>query len=266
MKHYRQECSFEEMKPTTILITGASRGIGAALAHQYAETGVTLGLVARTEEGLAGIADQCREKGAEVEIGIVDISDIEAIQTWILQFDDMHSVDLLIANAGVMGRCGPGRQLETIEQAQWQFRINLEGTVNTVSATAPMMQERRSGQIAVLSSLAGHQPLADSPAYSASKAGLMAWSEAVAEFLAPDNIDVSVICPGYINTDMGRQFLKWSPFEISAEKAAYKIRNGLARKRSFISFPLPLLWSVRFGKLFPWWIKRLITRFFRFRD
>lgn len=247
-----------------IIITGASRGIGAALARQYAAPGVVLGLVARSREALEAIAGECRQRGAEVVTGALDICDDAALQEWINAFDAAHSVDLLIANAGVMGRAGPGQRLESLEGARQQFRINLEGTVSTATAMAALMQQRKAGHIAIISSLAGHQPLPDSPAYSASKAGLTAWAEALAEFLAPDKIMVSVICPGFIDTEMGQQFPKWAPFEISAEKAARKIRAGLARRRSFISFPQPLLWSARFGRLFPWRIKRLITRFFRY--
>lgn len=126
------------------------------------------------------------------------------------------------------------------------------------------MQKRRSGRVALISSLAGMQPISDGPAYGASKAGIIAYGEAMRDYLHEWDVFVSVICPGYIRTPMADQFKSWRPFEYSAEDAAKMIMKAIARKKAFFPFPWQLALSIRIGKLLPWKLRRLANQRFNY--
>lgn len=222
----------------TLLITGASSGIGASLARFYARPGTVLYLLGRDGERLEAIASLCREQGATVETASIDVRDRDSMARYIEEADARTPLGLVIANAGVSA--GPGLSGETTEQTMRLFEINIGGVLNTVLPLLPRMQERKSGQIAIMSSLAGLRGLPSAPAYSASKNAVRAWGEALRGSLAADNIRVSVICPGYIKTPLtdGNPFPM--PFLMDADKAARIIVSGLAKNRARIAFPLRL--------------------------
>jgi NAD(P)-dependent dehydrogenase (short-subunit alcohol dehydrogenase family) len=154
--------------------------------------------------------------------------------------------------------------METIDDALWQIRTNLEGAVITVGAALPGMRRRRCGQIALICSLAGLQSLADAPGYSASKAGLVAYGEALREYLAPEGISVSIVCPGYIETAQTACHVGALPMQISPARAAAIIRRRVDRRRSFVAFPLPLHLLVRLGRLVDWRTRAFFGRSLRF--
>ena len=172
----------------SVVITGASAGLGRALALQYAIPERSLGLLGRDKERLGEVADACRACGAEVTIGAFDLLEAKATSTWMRAFDAAHPIDLLIVNAGVFTGHGADRAMETDDEIMAMLRINLESATTTIAAALPMLRVRRSGRIAIVGSLAALQPLADAPAYSASKAGLMSYGEALREWLIPDGV------------------------------------------------------------------------------
>jgi NAD(P)-dependent dehydrogenase (short-subunit alcohol dehydrogenase family) len=210
------------------------------------------------------VATRCRENGARAAVGSLDVTDQEALEQWIGDFDAEHPIDLLIVNAGAFTGNGPDGALETAGEIAWMLRTNLEGAVLTIAAALPMMRARRSGRIAIVGSLAALQPLADAPAYSASKAGLMSYGEALREWLLPDNIAVSLIYPGHIRTAQVARHVGALPLIVSAEMAALTIKRGLDRGRSFIAFPRRLLWLIRAGRLVPWPLRAQLGRAMRF--
>ena len=252
------------LMPNNIVITGASTGLGAALACAYAASGRHLGLVGRDKSRLKDIARQCEHKGAQVTIGVLDICDGDTLVTWMSTFDDTAPIDLVIANAGVFTGHGSDGSLESIEEIAWQSRTNLEGAIRTVNAALPAMRARQRGHLALIGSLAALQPLADAPGYSASKAGLMSYGEALREFLIPDNVAVSLVYPGHIETAQVKDHVGALPLMVTAEKAAQIIKAGLDRRRSFIAFPRRLLWLIRAGRVLPWRLRALLGRDFRF--
>jgi short-subunit dehydrogenase len=248
----------------TVVITGASAGLGEALALLYAGTDCTLGLIGRNYGRLEAVAARCRAKGARAVVGSLDVTDRAAVGSWITGFDAEHPIDLLIVNAGVFAGNGPDGAAETADEIGWMLRTNLEGAAFTIAAALPMLRARRSGRIAIVGSLAALQPLADAPAYSASKAGVMSYGEALREWLLADNVAVSLIYPGHIATAQVARHVGALPLMVSAETAALKIKRGLDRGRSYIAFPLPLLWLIRAGRLLPWRLRARLGRGMRF--
>ncbi|MEK6747344.1 MAG: SDR family NAD(P)-dependent oxidoreductase [Pseudomonadota bacterium] len=228
-----------------ILITGASSGLGAALALGYAKAGRVLYLQGRNSDKLDEIAGKCRNLGADVYTQVGDVTDASAMQNWIENSDMQTPLDLVIANAGISA--GMGKNGENSEQVRRIFATNIDGVINTVQPVIPLMLKRGKGQIAIMSSLAGIRALPSSPAYSASKACVRYYGESLRGALAFSGVSVSVICPGYITTPMTAVNNFPMPFIMSAEKAAQRIIMGLEKKRGRIAFPLRLylpLWLI----------------------
>ena len=235
--------------PRIILITGASNGIGAALALHYAAPGITLGLVGRNQQRLEAIAERCRQQGATIETGLLDITDTANLQQWLRDFDNEHPVELLIANAGVTSHVGENG--ESWQAIQHTFAVNLQGTLSTVHAILDAMRARDNGQIALVSSLAAYRGMPVTPAYCASKAAVKSYGEALRGWLAPQGIRVNVICPGFVQSDMSDSFPGSRPFLLTANQAARLIANGLQKNRAIISFPFPLNLGMWFVGMLP---------------
>jgi NADP-dependent 3-hydroxy acid dehydrogenase YdfG len=251
-------------RPRTVLITGASAGLGAALAIAYAAPGRTLALIGRDETRLGDVAKACRALDAIVQTACVDVTDATAMASFVTGFAGPGGIDLVIANAGVFTGHGPDRVMETAADIAWMCRINLEGVANTVQPALADMRPRKHGHIAIVGSLAAVQPQADSPGYSASKAGVMAYGEALREYLIPDGIIVSLIYPGHIETAQVADHVGALPNMIKPDAAAAIIKRGLDRGRTFIAFPWQLLWLIRIGRALPWRLRALAGKDFRF--
>lgn len=249
--------------PRTVVITGASNGIGRALAIAYAEPGRTLALVGRNEARLAEVAKLCEAKGATVIPAILDVRDATAAERWLKDFDAQHSIDLLIANAGVY--TGHGKdELETVEDIAWMMRVNVEGVAHMVQPTIQLMRPRRTGHIAIVGSLAALHPLADSPGYSGSKAGVMAYGEALREYLRDDRITVSLIYPGHVDTAQVADHVGKLPHLWTPEKAASYIKRRLDKRRTTIAFPWQLVWMIKLGRSVDWRVRSFFSRDLRF--
>ncbi len=242
--------------PRSILITGASSGIGAALAEFYAGPGVSLALCGRDRARLDRVAQSCRDKGAEVKAEIVDVSERDAMAAWISRSDQARPLDLVIANAGISGE---GDLDEAATRAI--FAVNMAGVLNTIFPALRPMRKRRRGQLALVSSIAGFRGLPSAPAYSASKVMVKAYGEALRGVLASEGIGVSVICPGFVESRITAQNDFPMPLIMSAAKAARLIARGLARNRLLIAFPWPFvafMWSLNL--LPPCWTSKLLSR------
>jgi len=250
--------------PRNVIISGASGGLGAALARLYAREGGTLGLIGRDQDRLKAVANDCRNNGATVVIAPLDVRDADAVAGWLRQFHHHHPVDLVIANAAISRGVDALGQPEGLTSFTQQISINLIGAANLVEPLMPEMMRRKSGQIALIASIAGLRGLPYSPGYSASKAGLRAYGEALRAFLRPHGVAVSVVSPGFFKTEMSQQFRGNKPFEISAESAAARIKRGLDKRRSRILFPWILGLGVKITDLLPAWLGDAILRRFRF--
>jgi len=223
-----------------VLITGASGGLGAALARAYARHGVRLSLCARSEARLEAVASDCRARGAQVGTAVLDVTDIARMQQWISQTDADKPVDLVIANAGRTLNVGPNGEEESWDDTRDLLATNVDSALATVIPLVGTMRRRGHGQIALVSSLAAYRGMAITPAYCASKAAVKAYGESLRGLVAADGVGVSVICPGFVESEMSRRFPGSKPFLVSSERAAAIIQRGLSRNRARISFPFPL--------------------------
>lgn len=235
--------------PSSILITGGSGGIGAAIARVYAAPGVTLALGGRDAARLERVAEACRAAGAAVGVASADVRDAERLAAWIAEADTRAPLDLVIANAGVSA--GTGGSGETEDQARRIFDTNVAGVINTVMPAVGRMRPRRRGQIAIMASLAAFRGFPGAPAYCASKAAVRVWGEALRGHLHGSGIAVSVICPGYVRSPMTAVNEFPMPLLMDAERAARIIRRGLERDRARIAFPWRLYAAVRLLSALP---------------
>ena len=246
--------------PSSILITGASSGIGKALALHYAKAGVTLHLGGRNQTRLDAVAVSCRAMGATVTTNVSEVSDSETMSNWIKAADAIANLDLVIANAGISGGTSNGK--EATEQVRQIFEVNLGGVLNTVLPVLNRMLERQAGQIAIMSSLAGFLPLPGAPAYSASKAAIRQYGEALRTAAISRNVRVSVICPGFIHSRMTAANSFTMPLIMPSDKAARIIAKGLSRNRARIAFPWPMYVAVwLLGSVFPTALNQRILRY-----
>jgi NAD(P)-dependent dehydrogenase (short-subunit alcohol dehydrogenase family) len=193
----------EELSGQVAVITGAARGIGAAIAKRLAAMGATAVLAARDETGLKKVMGEIEAAGGRAECAAFDLMDEAAIHRVAAEIRERHGrCDILVNNAGV-GRIG--RPLWETAPADWDavMGTNLRGPYMMIRAFAPMMMAARSGHIVNVSSLAGHNPLKNGAAYSASKWGLNGLTYSVAEELRDYGVRVSVVAPGSVNTGFG---------------------------------------------------------------
>jgi short-subunit dehydrogenase len=248
----------------TIVITGASSGIGRALALGCAAPGTQLGLLGRDSKRLDSVAADCRTAGAKVDTATIDVRARSEMAAWLETLDNMSPVDLLIANAGVMEGTPPGGDIEPPEASYELMQTNVLGVLNTVQPLLPRMMTRRHGQIAIVSSLAGLIPVRDAPSYCASKSAVLAYGLSLRDLLRTRGIGVSVICPGYVTTPMLQREIREKPFEMLPERAVDIILRGLARNKAIIAFPFWLALATRIGDLLPDWLRELVTRASRF--
>lgn len=225
-------------EPKSILITGASSGIGEALARCYAAHGIYLALTGRDSARLAAVQSTCRAAGAETDGACIDVRERERLATWIDEIDAERPFDLVIANAGISA--GTGDAGETDEQARRIMAVNVDGVFNTVLPVLSHLRERKRGQIAIISSLAAFRGFPGAPAYCASKAAVRVWGESLRGHLAGEGVGVSVICPGFVKSRMTAVNPFPMPFLMETDRAAAVIKRGLAHNKARISFPWPL--------------------------
>jgi short-subunit dehydrogenase len=249
----------------TVVISGASSGIGAALAIHYASSGCNLALLGRHETRLNEIAERCRALGAAAETGRLDVRDRASMAAWLLAYDARSPIDIVIANAGVMAGTTTEGNFEDGDAGYEVLSSNVLGVANLIQPLLPRMIGRNSGQIAIVSSIAAFAPLPDAPSYSASKAAVLNYGLSLRAALAGQGIKVSVICPGYVTTPMSRQELGSKPFEMSAARAAEIAVRGLARNRAVIVFPSVFGFATRLFGVLPDPLRRWLNGYFRFR-
>jgi short-subunit dehydrogenase len=235
------------------LITGASSGIGRALALELATQGATLHLAGRDATRLEATALACRARGADVRTVMLDVRNAAAMATWI---EAAGALDLVVANAGVSAGSG-GNLPEPPAQIRAIMSINVDGMFNTVlpamavMAAQPRGPDGMAGRIAVIASIAALVAVPGSAAYCAAKAAVDAWTVATAPGARAQGIVLTSICPGYIRTAMtaGNQFPM--PGLMDADRAARIILRAVAAGRVRVAFPWWMAAAARVANLLP---------------
>jgi short-subunit dehydrogenase len=242
-----------------ILITGASSGLGAALAREYASPAIRLTLWGRDAERLEGIAAQCRAAGSTVKTVVQDLRDVHAMEAQLDRCDEDMPVDIAIFNAGLGGVTPGGRVVEDSRRAFEVATVNFTAAVVGATTIAGRMVKRRRGQIVLIGSIVESIPLPMSPTYAGTKAGLKMFAESLRLRVSAHGLSVTLASPGFVDTPMSRTIAAGKPFMITSEKAAAIIRRGIARRRKEFSLPLPYALARKLFLLLPRGIRRAIV-------
>jgi short-subunit dehydrogenase len=220
-----------------ILITGASSGLGEALARSYAASGIHLCLTGRNTDRLAAITRFCEQQGATVSAMSIDIQERERLSDWILDIDQRTPLDLIIANAGVMHVSRPESPQGTPEQIEEILAVNFTGVITTVNPILARMAQRGVGSVAIISSLSAYRGLPLFPAYAASKAAIKSYYEALRGVYHRQGVCITVVCPSYISTAMTSNLRTGGFKQMDVRDAAAKIKQGLDKHKPLITFP-----------------------------
>lgn len=231
-----------------ILITGASSGIGEALAEYYAVNGAkNLFLSGRNEQRLKEITQRCEKYGTNVFPQIIDVCNREQMAQWIEQCNKKAPLNLVFANAGVStGEENPTNIYNT-------FNTNVMGVLNTVTPAVELYKKSSQDKkiIAITASIAGYHGLPSCPSYSATKACVKAYGEALRGSLREYNIQVNIICPGFVKSRITDKNTCPMPFFMEAGKAANIIGDGIEKNSALIAFPWPMRLAVWFMSCLP---------------
>ena len=217
-----------------VFITGASSGIGAAFAREYARQGAILGLVARKRDALGALAAEC---GPNTLTYSADVADGAALKAAAQDFMTRHgTTDIVIANAGIsVGTLGSME--EDVAILERVLKTNVVGLAATTQPFIAAMVARGAGALVVIGSVAGYRGLPGSGAYCASKSAAITWAEALRVELHGSGVRVTTICPGYIDTRMTQGNQYPMPFLLSPEKFAARAARAIAVKRRYIVIP-----------------------------
>ncbi|HLL74979.1 MAG TPA: SDR family NAD(P)-dependent oxidoreductase [Pyrinomonadaceae bacterium] len=233
-----------------VLITGASSGIGRALAVAWARRGARVALLARRAEALEEAAGAVEAAGGRAFAVVADVRKSEAVKAATeLVEREWGRVDVLVANAGI----GEITRAEgfPVEKAREVFETNVVGAMNAVAAVLPGMLARGDGQLVAISSLAAYRGLPGSGVYCASKAALSTFFESLRVELRGRNVAVTTIHPGFVRTPMTTGRDQPMPFLVEVERAAELMLRAVEARRRTYAFPWQLAWLARLSRHLP---------------
>ncbi|KYR01319.1 short-chain dehydrogenase/reductase (SDR) family protein [Tieghemostelium lacteum] len=215
--------------PKVIVITGVTSGIGRSLALKYADNGVVLALIGRSMDKLNELKADCQRKApnCQVTLAQIDVSHRDKLKMFLSEFDAQHSVDLVIANAGVSD-AALSKEMSYEEKAHEIINTNVNGVMNTLLPLLPSFRKRRHGQIVIIGSLAPFLSMVY-PTYSASKAAVNSYALTLRHELMPYGIGVTMVAPGFVFTHLTDVLGSKLPMAVSSEYAAQTIHDGVSK-------------------------------------
>ncbi len=249
----------------TVMITGASSGIGRGLALELSRRGAKVGLIARRADVLDELVREIEAANGKAIALPADVMDADSL---LVAADRLRStfgpIDVLVANAGV-GETVDGAELKGSSVAS-VINVNVLGAANSVEAVVSEMVKRGSGQLVVISSLAAYRGLPKSAAYCASKAAVSAFFESLRLDLQPRGIAVTIIHPGFIKTSLTAGRDAQMPFLMELDDAVAKIVGAIEKRKKSYAFPWQLASIVRAGMVMPNFMYDWFSRRNSFRE
>jgi short-subunit dehydrogenase len=234
-----------------IFITGASTGIGAALARHYASAQTEIGLFARRRDLLEALAASLPGRCVVYAGDVTDAAALGAAAQDFLARDD--GIDLVIANAGIsLG--ARGDDLQAVDRLRRVLEVNFVGLAATLAAFAPAMRAAGRGTLCGIASVAAFRGFAGAGAYCASKAAAITWMEALRAELADSGVAVVAVCPGFVDTPMTRVNRFRMPFLLRADEAARRIARAIAAKRRLAVIPWQMALVLLVLRALPGWL------------
>lgn len=241
-----------DLKAKVCWVIGASSGIGAAVANEFVSRGAIVAISARRSDQLDQVA-----AGRMLALP-ADITDLSSLQSAASQIrKELGPIDIAVISAGYWKQMsGKNWQAPIFNE---HVQVNLIGTSNALAVVLPEMLERRSGLIAGISSVAGYRGLPGSEAYGATKAAQINLFEALRISVAPSNVHITTICPGFVRTELTANNAFPMPFIIGAEEAGREICDGIERDRLVIVFPKPMAILMKLAQFVParFWVSLL---------
>ena len=252
-------------RPDCVLITGASSGIGEALAVECAKRGVrNIFFCGRDAARVAAVAEKCKEaaRGSSPAVRgtVLDVTDEAAVRSWLEECNALAPLEVVFSNAGI------GTGIENEENVRRTFAVNVGGGLNVVlpaidifrrNAAAGIGSSRR--QIAITASIAGYAPLSTCPAYAATKAAMKSWGLSLRGMLKREGIWVNVICPGFVRSRITDRNTCPMPFFMEADRAAKIMLDRLDGNVGLIAFPWPMRFGVWLMSALPWRVSEFIS-------
>jgi short-subunit dehydrogenase len=242
------------LRASRVWLTGASSGIGAALATRLVERGARVAITARRVDALEALATAARARGSQLLVAPADVTDAAAVAAAARRIEaEWGGIDLAIFNAGGSVAPSADRDPRRFDAAEYAaiMTLNYFSVVYGIDAVLPGMLARGRGHIAAVASLAGYRPSSVALPYSASKAAVIHLMEGLRLSVAGRGITVTVVNPGFVKTPLTARHTFRMPFLIEADDAAERIVRGLERGKGEIHFPAPLSWTVKMLRLLP---------------
>jgi len=241
-----------------ILITGASSGIGAEFARQYASSENELYLLARREDKLQKLKNELSQKCKSITLIVVDVRDFKLLQS---KLQELPPLDMVILNAGIsLGHSH--KQIPTIEEFKNLYDVNVLSQHAVLEVVLPKMQEQRSAKVVFISSLSSLFTMPSAKVYASSKRALNAYAEGIRYKYAPDGIKVITILPGFIKSELTDKNDFHMPFLLETDEAVKQMREAIAKGKEFYAFPLRFYLIIKFLTLLPKRVQqKIVDRF-----
>jgi NADP-dependent 3-hydroxy acid dehydrogenase YdfG len=245
--------------PKTVLVTGASSGIGRALCIELARRGAHVMASARREAELGALCEEIRAAGGKASFLVCDVSDPEAAAEVVRKTErELGSLDMVISNAGLGGSTHASRL--DVASVSRMIDVNVRGAIVPLIAAIPIMLGQKHGHLVGVSSLAGRRALPTAAVYNASKAALSMFLEGLSMDLDASGIKVTDVQPGFVATDMTAKNKFQMPFLWSADKAARNVADRLERAPRILAFPRPMDWLTSLSRHLPYAVLAPLAR------